>query len=127
MATEINPTYLKLNDMFKLNIDKQLLNSSCHFESFHEIKDLVNENSYYVAGLDNVDLRFQDRAGLFEVLIKFVDRAIANIPNELEALESQRQSRDFDDYRHFYDTEALSEKEGKLMSIKNQLLKSKKK
>lgn len=120
---EINNVYIKVNSLFKLNIESQLKGSGYQFTSFHEIKDLVNDTKYYVLEVDNIDLRFQDRKGLFEVLTKFLDRELANIPDELEALENQRLSRDFDDHRHFYETEGLSEKEGKLVKIKNQLLK----
>jgi hypothetical protein len=79
---------------------------------------------YYIVGINSANLKFQDRNGLVEELIRFINKEIKNIPNELEELESQRSSRDFNDYRHFYDTEALSEKEGKLSQIKKVLIKN---
>jgi hypothetical protein len=121
---ETNKVYLKINDKFKLDIEQQLRGSGYRFGAFHEIIDLVNDTKYFSIEIENTDLNFQDRDGLFEVLIKFIDKEIANIPNELEDLESQRSARDFDDYRHFYDTEALSEKEHKLSQIKKALVKN---
>lgn len=120
---DVDKVYSRVNEMFNLGIDEQIEHLNCRFESLHEIIDLVNQTKYYSLTIDNKDLNFQDRSGLFEVLIKFIDNKIANIPTELEELEKERKSRDFDDYRHFYDTEALSEKEGILVNTRKILLK----
>ena len=126
--SEINPVYLKINEQFKLNIDAQLKGSSYQFNRFYKIHDVVNERDFYSVGIENTNLNFQDRNGLIEVLLKFIDREIANIPNELENLEEERsKSRYWDDTQHFYETEALSEKEGKLSKLKTKLLKELKK
>jgi len=120
---ELNKPYAKINELFNLNIDNQLKNLGLRFETFHEIIDLVSDAKYYSIGIEGIDLNFQDRKGLLEVLIKFINKQISNIPNELEDLESQRSSRDFNDYRHFYDAEALSEKEGNLVALRTKLMK----
>jgi len=119
---ELNKVYLKIDEMFNLNVDKQLNDLNYRFENFHEIIDLVNNTKYYCIGIENIDLYFQDRNGLFEELIKFIDKEITNIPGELAHLESQRSSRDFDDNRHFIETETLSERQGKLDKLKTTFL-----
>jgi hypothetical protein len=121
---EINAVYIKINEQFKLNIDLQLKGLGYRFDRFYKIHDIINARDFYSVGIENTNLNFQDRNGLIEVLIKFVDREIANIPNELESLEEERaKSRYWDDTQHFYETEALSEKEGKLSKLKTKLLK----
>lgn len=120
----IDKVYTKLNELFYLNIDVQLKGLDYHFETLHEIIDLVNQTTYYSLTIDGTDLNFQDRTGLLEILIKYTERQILNIPQELEALENERHNaRYWDDVQHFYETEALSEKEGKLAKLKNKLQK----
>jgi len=124
VENEINSAYLKINELFKLNIDVQLKGSGYRFDRFYEIHDIVNERDFYSVGIENTNLNFQNRNGLIEVLVKFIDREIANIPIELKNLEEERsQSRYWDDSQHFYETEALSEKESKLGKLRAKLLK----
>jgi hypothetical protein len=120
---EINKVYNKIDEVFELKIDKQLLGSGYTFVSFHEIRDLVNDSNSYTVTIENTDLNFKDRAGFLEVLLKFIDRELEQIPIEYGNLERERAHRDFNDYRHFDVTEALSQKEAKLTKMKSKLMK----
>ncbi len=120
----VDKVYTKLNELFNINIEAQLKGLDYHFETLHQIIDLVNQTIYYSLTIDGTDLNFQDRTGLFELLIRYTERQISNIPQELEALENERHNARYrDDVQHFYETEALSEKEGKLTKLKNKLQK----
>jgi hypothetical protein len=114
---------LLIKEKFDLNIESEFKEMGYRFDTLHEIRNLIDDTGYYSIGMEDMDLNFQDSEGLLELLIKFINKKIADIPDELEALENERsRARNWDDIQHFHETEALSEKEGKLNKVKAKLI-----
>lgn len=112
----------KINEQFKFDIEPIFKDLNYKIKGIFESVDLISQDRFFSLTIDFSNLRFKDRITLIGVLIRFMEREISNIPNELEALENQRaNSRYWDDIQHFHETEGLSEKESKLSKIKRKL------
>ena len=129
MITEKETTICdKIKELFQIDIYSLFNGLNVDFRTLNETSDLVTNHKYFVFGINNMDLKFTNRSGFLDVLLQFIEITIEEIPNEFLALEAEKsKARYWDDVQHFYETEALSEKESKLNKAKIKLLKELKK
>lgn len=74
VKSEVDNIYLRINELFKLNIDKELKEVGYRFKLFYKVHDLIENEQFYIAHIEDSSLIFVDRKTLVEELVKFFEQ-----------------------------------------------------